>query len=155
MALRLTCKERHQAKSYRAMMRRARQRSPQTGSRTEPQPMRRACTQAHKAAIAQLFCLATAIRYGLEKGGVQVAHLRFSSAAHGKVNPGLQRKPHDKWTLPLCPEEHRQQHAGSEQAYWAELGVDPHQIAQDLWNASPNLQEMQRVLRKAMVARSV
>ncbi len=147
MGLQLTVKERRLAIAYRSMRRRVRHRSPQSPGGAN-RPLRSGVsTQAHKAAIAQLFCIATAIRYGLEKGGVQVAHLRFSSAAHGKVNPGLQRKPHDRWTLPLCAAEHRRQHAGAEAAYWEELGVDPHAIAQALWEVSPNVEAMRVVLR--------
>ncbi len=137
MGLQLTVKERRLAKAYRSMRRRVRQRSPQTPRDSTTQLRPGVSTKTHKAAIAQLFCLATALRYGLEKGGVQVAHLRFSSAAHGKFNPGLQRKPHDRWTLPPSPAEHRRQHAGSEIDYWEELGVDPHKIAKALWEESP------------------
>jgi hypothetical protein len=150
MGLQLTVKERRLAKAYRSMRRRARQRSPQTPQRAGKSLASGVSTAAHKAAIAQLFCLATALRYGLEKGGVQVAHLRFSSASHGKVNPGLQRKPHDRWTLPLCAAEHRRQHAGSEVAYWEGLGVDPHQIAKALWDVSPNEAQMRAVLRSLL-----
>ena len=150
MGLQLTVKERRLAKAYRSMRRRVRQRSPQS-SRGSASPLRSGVsTQAHKAAIAQLFCIATALRIGLEKGGVQVAHLRFSSAAHGKVNPGLQRKPHDRWTLPLCAAEHRREHAGSEATYWEELGVDPHQIAKALWEASPDVERMRAALRLSL-----
>ena len=109
----------------------------------------------HKAAVAQLFCIATSIRAGVELYGVHVAHLRFSNAAAGARNPGLQRKPDDRWVLPLSPMEHRRQHAIGEQTYWTELGVDPHAIATALWTASPQGPScMLAVLRLATAASS-
>ena len=99
--------------------------------------------------MAQLFCLATAIRTGLELGGVHVAHVRASSASAGATNPGLQRKPDDCWTVPLSPREHRRQHAVGERAYWTELGVDPHSVARRLFDVSPDLELMREVLRAA------
>jgi hypothetical protein len=91
--------------------------------------------------------VATAIRFGLEKGGVHVAHIRFSKASANARNPGLQRKPDDRWTLPLCPYEHRLQHSTSEPAYWADLGVDPHELASALWEISPDVLAMTERLR--------
>lgn len=154
MALQFTPRERRQARSYRSMVRKVRQRQP-PAARSKAfgggaAGFARRSTRAHLAAVAQLFCVATAVRFGLEKTGVHVAHIRFSSAAFAKVNPGLQRKPHDRWVLPLSPHEHRRQHAGSEQAYWAELNIDPHWLAEALWDASPNVQAMQDRLRAAV-----
>ncbi len=79
-----------------------------------------------------MFCIATFIRSGIEVYGVHVAHLRFSSSQAGVKNPGLQRKPHDRWVLPLSPHEHRLQHGMGEKYYWNELGVDPHALAAGL-----------------------
>ncbi len=36
----------------------------------------------------------------------EAAHVRFASAAFGKAS-GLQKKPHDKYCVPLCAEDHR------------------------------------------------
>jgi hypothetical protein len=106
----------------------------------------------HKNAIAQLFCLATFLRWGIEVYGVHVAHLRFSNHKAGAYNPGVGRKPDDRWTLPLSPAEHRLQHSMGEGAYCAELGIDPHQIAAALWSASPDTEEMAKVLRDQIIS---
>ena len=148
--LRFTPRERRQAFAYRDMVRRARRRSraSREGPASPPRPLRgRQIDKPHKAAVARLFCLATHIRTGAEITGVHVAHLRFSNTAAGARNPGLQRKPDDRWTLPLSPNEHRRQHAMGESIYWAELGVDPHRAAAELWAASPAVEAMRQVLR--------
>jgi len=36
----------------------------------------------------------------------EAAHLRMASAAYGKSS-GLNRKPEDRWVLPLCADDHR------------------------------------------------
>lgn len=58
-------------------------------------------------------------------GPVQAAHLRFSDASKGRVNPGLSVKPSDHLTTPLCAHHHQIQHGGRESAFWAVMGVDP------------------------------
>ena len=117
MTPRLTPFERKSAQAYRAMIRRARLRAPRPLRPRLATGTPREISREHKRAISRLFCIATAVRHGVERYGVHVAHLRFSEARHGARNPGLQRKPDDRWTLPLCPEEHRLQHTMSESAY--------------------------------------
>jgi len=146
MSLQLTKRERKQASAYRAMMRRVRKRSPKSAPVAKSSARGRQLSRAHKAAIASLFCVATAIRFGIERRGVHVAHIRFSNASAGARNPGLQRKPDDRWTLPLCPEEHRLQHAMNEAEFWRELNIDPHALAAALWAVSPDQKEMEHVL---------
>lgn len=165
MSLLLTRAERAQAIAYRRMVQRARKRAKPrklgSGNAIQPRPALsqspkqrhhrgRVIDPLHKAMIAQLFCVATAIRFGILDQRVQVAHLRYSSARHGARNPGLQRKPDDRWCLPLAPHEHRLQHSKGEAVYWAELGIDPHTLASQLWDASPCLQEMKQALVDAI-----
>ncbi len=62
-------------------------------------------------------------------GPVEAAHVRYSDAAVGRVNAGLQVKPSDRpWSLPLCRRHHREgpkaQHAGAERAWWLSHGID-------------------------------
>jgi len=52
------------------------------------------------------------------------AHVRTSSAAHGKPCTGMQMKPDDKWTVPLCHECHMRQHSLGELTFWYELGIN-------------------------------
>jgi hypothetical protein len=147
MGPRLTVKERALARAYRQMIKAARRRTqgPREGA-AAPSPRRREISAEHKRAIGQLPCAATLARYGVEASGVHVAHLRFSCAGFGAVNPGLQRKPDDRWCLPLSPVEHRLQHSMGEARYCAELGLDPHSLAAALWASSPDYEAMRRTL---------
>jgi hypothetical protein len=55
-------------------------------------------------------------------------HLRFAQPR------ALGRKVSDEFTVPLCRTHHRQLHqSGNEVAWWADMGIDPLPIAQDLW----------------------
>jgi len=49
---------------------------------------------------------------------------------HGKEWTGMQEKPSDRWSLPLCNTHHREQHAfGNELKWWASKGIDPFLLA--------------------------
>ena len=64
------------------------------------------------------------------QGATQAAHIRFSDAAKGRRNPGMQSKPSDRFATPLCAAHHlHDQHLRKEQAFWAEVGVDPGDLA--------------------------
>jgi hypothetical protein len=67
---------------------------------------------------------------------VDACHVRFSSEAVGKTNPGLGRKPDDKQVVSLCREHHLEQHAGNEVAFWAKYGVNPLLLAWELYEYS-------------------
>lgn len=54
----------------------------------------------------------------------EAAHIRFSDARVDKVNAGVGQKPDDAWTLPLCSECHRKQHAQNERKFWHDAGID-------------------------------
>lgn len=60
-------------------------------------------------------------------GPVEAAHVRYSD--RGRINPGLQVKPSDEYTLPLCASHHRTgphaQHSMNERAFYAMIGIDP------------------------------
>jgi hypothetical protein len=151
MTIQFTKRERRQVRAYRKLVRRARGRmQTRPGIKPVHQGRGRRLSAEHKHAIAQLFCVATAVRFGVEIYGVHVAHLRYSAARYKAVNPGLQRKPDDRWCLPLCPHEHRVQHSMSEAGYWEELGIDPHNLAGLLWAVSPDQRAMLSVLRHAV-----
>lgn len=60
------------------------------------------------------------------KGAVEATHLRFSDVKSGRLNPGMGRKPDDKWVLPACKHHHEAQHAaGDERGWWTRHGIDP------------------------------
>lgn len=63
-------------------------------------------------------------------GAIEAAHVRYSDAAKGAVNPGMQRKNHDRHCNPLCHFHHQHdQHKRNERAFWARLGKDAYDTA--------------------------
>ena len=62
--------------------------------------------------------------------------------AVAKRETGKGEKPSDCWTVPLCNSCHREQHGGSEMAFWLAhydqdgLPLDVHFIALALWAAT-------------------
>ena len=63
-------------------------------------------------------------------GPIQAAHLRYSIPT--RPNPGMQRRPSDRYATPLCMTHHAEQHAGSERDFWRNLGVDPFALCDSL-----------------------
>lgn len=58
-------------------------------------------------------------------GPIEACHVRYGDASRGKVNPGLQCKPSDRFAVSLCAGHHRAQHsAGNERAWWSSYGKD-------------------------------
>ncbi|MGW1422726.1 DUF968 domain-containing protein [Bradyrhizobium manausense] len=62
----------------------------------------------------------------------EAAHIRTGSIAHGKNSTGMQEKPSDKWTVPLCGMHHREQHTMNEMAFWKKYQIDPFMLAMRL-----------------------
>lgn len=86
----------------------------------------------------------------------EAAHVRYASAAFGKAS-GLGKKPPDRFALPLCPDDHRinrhSQHNRCEQAFWAELGINPLLTAQKLYAQSGDLVAMRAVIFSTIAGR--
>lgn len=76
----------------------------------------------------------------------QAAHLRSDNRMYGKTGTGMQQKPDDRWTLPLCGRCHDVQHKGNEKNFWANLGVNPHVLALSLHAASGDFELAQDVI---------
>lgn len=87
--------------------------------------------EAHLSFIRQLPCISCGNDICTE-----AAHLRTERIEYGKRSTGLQQKPSDIWTLPLCGSCHRAQHAGNEMNFWTNLGVNPFVLALSLFAAS-------------------
>jgi hypothetical protein len=63
-------------------------------------------------------------------GPIEAAHIRYSDASRGSINPGMARKNHDRHANPLCRFHHQHdQHAGSERAFWERLGKNAYDTA--------------------------
>lgn len=71
------------------------------------------------------------------KREAEPAHLRMDNLAIGKELTGKGEKPHDRFTVPLCPYHHRTgidcQHNSNEAQWWARTGLNPWAIAASLW----------------------
>lgn len=58
-------------------------------------------------------------------GPIEAAHIRYSDAASGVRNPGMQAKNHDRHANPLCHAHHQHdQHKRRERDFWSAVGVD-------------------------------
>ena len=58
-------------------------------------------------------------------------HLRFAQPR------AMARKVGDDFTVPLCRKHHRDlHHSGNESAWWHDMGIEPLEIARDLWEES-------------------
>lgn len=104
----------------------------------------------HLENIRRLPCL----KCGMEPS--EAAHVRYASAAYGKAS-GLQKKPQDRWAVPLCAGDHRlardAQHQRNEQAFWIEIDVNPLAVATQLWERRGDFPAMQMIVVKAIAER--
>jgi len=87
----------------------------------------------------------------------EAAHVRYASAAFGKAS-GLQKKPADRFAVPLCPEDHRiarhAQHQHNEEAWWASIGINPLLVAEQMWAKRDDLVAMRAVVMVAIANRT-
>lgn len=59
----------------------------------------------------------------------EAAHIRTEHRGHGKRYTGMQEKPSDAWTVPLCNKHHREQHEMNEMIFWGNYRIDPFMLA--------------------------
>lgn len=124
--------------------------------RTLPRQPRERATEAtgrdaaYLAAIRTLPCL----KCGMEPS--EAAHVRYASAAFGKAS-ALQKKPDDRFAVPLCAGCHRldkgAQHTRAERAFWEEIGMNPLIVARDLYAQRGDLVAMRAVVMVAIAER--
>lgn len=79
----------------------------------------------------------------------EACHIRTGSAEHNKKKTGKGQKPSDAWVLPLTPEEHREQHSGSEIAFWNRHGINPFDLASKLYAVSGDEEAAIAIIRNA------
>ena len=93
--------------------------------RSDGQRQPRGHDDAYLAHVRLQPCLLAGIADDCQ-GRTDPAHLRFSDAKVGRLNPGAGNKSDDKWVLPLCRHHHDAQHAhGNERRWWSQWGIDP------------------------------
>jgi len=81
--------------------------------------------------------------------GCDACHIRAGSPQHNKKRTGGAQKPSDCWTLPMTREEHQAQHSVEELAFWRRHGIDPFQLAIDLYSVTGDVEEATAVILKA------
>lgn len=80
---------------------------------------------------------------------VEACHIRAGSANHHKKMTGKGQKSSDCWTLPLTPEEHRDQHSGAEMAFWMRQGINPFEMADKIYQVSGDREAALTIIRNA------
>ena len=72
-------------------------------------------------------------------------HVRFAQPR------AMGRKVGDEFTVPLCRAHHRElHHSGNEAAWWHDMGIDPIEIAQQLWSETENRQSQKAEYEPAL-----
>lgn len=89
----------------------------------------------HLAWIRTLSCLICG-----DQTSVEAAHVRYADPSVGKPESGMGRKPSDAFVVPLCSDCHREQHKGSEHAFWNHYRIDPNVVALALWHSSEDIE---------------
>lgn len=93
--------------------------------------------------LHELPCLITGTR------PVEACHVSYADPRYGKRERGKGEKADDRWAVPLCPAEHRRQHAMDERAYWQTVGIDPLQVALALYGCDRDNTMAEIIIRNA------
>lgn len=79
----------------------------------------------------------------------EACHIRTGSAKHRKKQTGIGQKPDDCWTLPMTPEEHRAQHSTNEMDFWRQFGIDPFDVAEQVYRVTGDEAAARAILARA------
>ncbi len=86
-------------------------------------------------------------------GSAVPAHVRFADARFGKTEPGKGKKPHDKWTVPLCPWRHTDgpdaQHKTNERVFWKGHNIDVLTVCMLLYDVSGDIERGRDIIARA------
>jgi hypothetical protein len=119
-------------------------------TRPQPRPDDGHTDTAYLAQVRALNCL----KCGMEPS--EAAHVRYASTAHGKAS-GMQKRPADRWALPLCAGCHRlarhNQHSQGERQFWDAIDINPLMVCAELYAVRGDLVAMQAVITKAIAGR--
>lgn len=139
--------EKEARKIQRAKARAKRETAIDRSRKEQRQPRER--DNAYLAWLRRQCCVVGAIAGWPCSGRIDPAHIRYSDARAGKLNPGAGRKPDDKWCLPVCRTHHDAQHAyGDERKWWcSEVGVDAIDLARAVHGAFQTDQPIGSALR--------
>ena len=67
-----------------------------------------------------------------------------------KKRTGKGQKPDDAWSIPLTPDEHRDQHSGNEVNFWNRYRIDPLAIAKALYEVSGDTEAATRIILRGL-----
>lgn len=98
--------------------------------------------EAHLKFVRGLPCIVC-----LDNTATEAAHVRMADTRADKRMVGLQEKPDDCWTLPLCGDHHRVQHEMTEKKFWDFGVVDPIFICLALYRVSGDHEAGERIIR--------
>lgn len=77
----------------------------------------------------------------------EACHIRYGDPMYRKKRTGKGQKPDDCWSVPMTPDEHREQHAGNEVNFWNRRRIDPLAIAQKLYAVSGDTEAALEIIR--------
>lgn len=81
--------------------------------------------------------------------GCEACHIRYGDPRYDKRKTPMARKPDDGWTVPMTPEEHRDQHRHNESEWWEEQGIDPLDIARKLYQHTGDTEKAIEIIKGA------
>ena len=102
---------------------------------------RRRVSESHIRMIRQMPCI-------LSGREAEAAHVSYGDLEAGKPGNAMGLKASDDYAVPLCPELHRlnngsQHHSEiNERDWWAQFGINPIEIAQQLFAVGRNYEAM-------------
>ena len=106
---------------------------------------RRLIDEGHLNMIRRLPCI-------LSGRSAEAAHISYGDLSHDKPSNAMGIKADDKFVVPLAPELHRlangSQHNHGERDWWQQFGIDPVQIAIDLWSVGRNHEAQLRIVQR-------
>lgn len=78
----------------------------------------------------------------------EAAHIRMGDPRAAKRPTGMQEKPDDRWVIPLCGRDHREQHHVGERAFWAGKEIDPIFLALALYGVSGDHEAGEQIIQE-------
>lgn len=83
----------------------------------------------------------------LTRRNVEAAHVRMGDPLYGKRQAGMAEKADDRWSLPLCPHHHDEQHSMNEAAFWSALQIDPLKLSLALFDSTGDEERAEAIIR--------
>lgn len=85
--------------------------------------------EKHLAALRKCPCILCGSEHAVE-----ASHIRMNNGPK-TPNPGMGQKPNDRFALPLCHQEHMEQHAHprGERGFWEDHKINPFEPAAELY----------------------